>query len=1377
MAVLESGNNEFHPGILDKSKRDYGLPKRVLKSDPIISTSLSSKLDGCETGFEKMNVLMDPAVNTELSPHKDMTLGETGKTFSESITVTRNDESAIPAEQNRRRETFIITSPSCQAGVENKKQENIVDRRGTFIVPKVTSESTDANSKVSTNAEPVNAASKKRNTFCVPKVCSVSNKPKDMVEDEVGRTTSETLGDDLLLSKQQSTITSQTVHMDQAVFKHPGVIGISKPAHKNKSVTKSLTTAASQSPSESKTVHDPPCVVNSDSCADDDPHVNDEHTIYFNNDMDLTEVVDVSIQSQSSSEQNNPAEKKSKPPVCLRLSKPGKITFTASRKENDGTRKIVPSKVPTIRSKSKKQLRQLQQAIAADQSQPNNIFDFHDKTPSHLQEKASVFDVSLNESATVTQPNVDVYKERLLKLTAKVHSGKDSDVMFTDSRESGSNSETKCSEDMNQNRTHISSSGGESKGKEKVKKSQTKSKVLNEALENEDQNEIDGSSSTKSSDTLSIKCMGEPSGNNSRSRSKKKKNEPLADKNTVDDIDFVSVIPEKQRRTKSRTRTKSKSVESTDDSGHGEDSSSGMKSLHKNSLVKKALSGEASNNKRTEDVSSQLKDENKEKGNKRSQMTEPVTTVGGSVKLLSDACPLYSLPLKGSPDCSLSTSKRRKSKVENSPDGNMRRTRSCSRKRVDYTEVDSETSVSPEKKCRVRSRGRSLKKKSPTNKRNRSRKQGDYSDCESTHSEKVTDENREQNTECPKNSKSGLSQVCPLETSMLLQSESDVYSLPLKASPAAKKREDGRLRNRSRSAHNLVTRRVRSQSLKRAVHSEKDNEETDNTAEPSNVVKSAPSPTAKTLSCRNSLTSRVSGVNVIGDDTSVQNNDTVNAADMQEKCKQRSPFRSVVDTGPRFSDIQAVDDLSVERSSVYRLPLKGSPDGKVKLASSRRSMSCGSVTRSSSQSRKKCQEPSQDDGPRRSRSCKRVIPLDITSDESDDSSPAPVAVRTPHSAEKSKARSRGRLKKRQSLSKMRSKSRKRLAVGSNEDVSCLETVNRDGEESTSEADGTTFKADKRSPKAYVIKKNPEKLTKKTLVTDSLDVFKLTAKQSPDRLKKHTDSFRKKKSVVDFLTMLDKSDSSIADSVTNVDSPGDKSKTENVNDTCDTKKTLKMTSVKSCKMGKQKLGLQSKTTKPQSRGEPFRWTPCVSPRNTTSPRTWKKHRESEAKKPHQEVDRKTETLKTYKERETEKSHMECEVRKSHRENENGKSHRESEVRKSVRENESRKSYKESEARKPQRESDAEKPHSKTKAEESYKESETEKSYKESKAGNAYRESEARKSHIENETKKIHTESEIKKDSVRQVRLNVHDSGGNWLSFMFTDWLVASTKHQS
>ncbi|KAK3596818.1 hypothetical protein CHS0354_015672 [Potamilus streckersoni] len=114
-------------------------------------------------------------------------------------------------------------------------------------------------------------------------------------------------------------------------------------------------------------------------------------------------------------------EEKIKGHVELRLAKPGKIVFSASRKQLDGTRMPVPAKAI-----SKTKLKQKKTVIETPNKESNkisSIFDFHDRTPNikleqtdHLKQGKSIYDISLNETAKDEPlPSLKEFKDKLLR--------------------------------------------------------------------------------------------------------------------------------------------------------------------------------------------------------------------------------------------------------------------------------------------------------------------------------------------------------------------------------------------------------------------------------------------------------------------------------------------------------------------------------------------------------------------------------------------------------------------------------------------------------------------------------------------------------------------------------------------------------------------------------------------------------------------------------------------------------------------------------------------------------------------------------------------------------------------------------------------------
>lgn len=103
-------------------------------------------------------------------------------------------------------------------------------------------------------------------------------------------------------------------------------------------------------------------------------------------------------------------EDESKTVVELRLPKPGKIIFSAMRKNIAGVRPSPP------KSRSKKKLAEMKKDELT--AEPKNLFDFHDKTPQMFAKKpesaeTGIYDVSLNDSVYGTCQSLGEYRERV----------------------------------------------------------------------------------------------------------------------------------------------------------------------------------------------------------------------------------------------------------------------------------------------------------------------------------------------------------------------------------------------------------------------------------------------------------------------------------------------------------------------------------------------------------------------------------------------------------------------------------------------------------------------------------------------------------------------------------------------------------------------------------------------------------------------------------------------------------------------------------------------------------------------------------------------------------------------------------------------------
>ncbi|OWF35958.1 microtubule-associated protein futsch-like [Mizuhopecten yessoensis] len=130
-----------------------------------------------------------------------------------------------------------------------------------------------------------------------------------------------------------------------------------------------------------------------------------------------------SITLLPNSSDSSDSETLSKPAsVEFRIPRPGKIIFSASRKEMDGSRKPVPSKLPLkARTKSKIKLSRSKgrkDTVPESPKELKSIFDFHDRTPkakevTTAKTTGSVYDLSMNESLrdNVNKPSLSQFRE------------------------------------------------------------------------------------------------------------------------------------------------------------------------------------------------------------------------------------------------------------------------------------------------------------------------------------------------------------------------------------------------------------------------------------------------------------------------------------------------------------------------------------------------------------------------------------------------------------------------------------------------------------------------------------------------------------------------------------------------------------------------------------------------------------------------------------------------------------------------------------------------------------------------------------------------------------------------------------------------------
>ncbi|GAB1601099.1 uncharacterized protein LOC115216772 [Argonauta hians] len=136
-----------------------------------------------------------------------------------------------------------------------------------------------------------------------------------------------------------------------------------------------------------------------------------------------TDKTDEKVNNKESSD-NEP-----KAVIELRLPKPGKIVFSATRKNFSGIRPSPP------KGRSKRKLNDK----ASEKEEPKSLFDFHDKTPQLLGTKKSsetdgIYNVSLNDSTFGKCQNLGQYRERVAIAKEKKETSDVSDAKPTVSR-------------------------------------------------------------------------------------------------------------------------------------------------------------------------------------------------------------------------------------------------------------------------------------------------------------------------------------------------------------------------------------------------------------------------------------------------------------------------------------------------------------------------------------------------------------------------------------------------------------------------------------------------------------------------------------------------------------------------------------------------------------------------------------------------------------------------------------------------------------------------------------------------------------------------------------------------------------------------------
>ena len=110
---------------------------------------------------------------------------------------------------------------------------------------------------------------------------------------------------------------------------------------------------------------------------------------------------------------------KQKATVEMRIDKPGKFSFAASRKEADGSRKPVPEKLSSRARSKKKQMTPEKDPEPPNLGPDRDLFNFGDRTPTVplnkiLQEKekaSAVYDLSMNESVVGPPISLNNFRE------------------------------------------------------------------------------------------------------------------------------------------------------------------------------------------------------------------------------------------------------------------------------------------------------------------------------------------------------------------------------------------------------------------------------------------------------------------------------------------------------------------------------------------------------------------------------------------------------------------------------------------------------------------------------------------------------------------------------------------------------------------------------------------------------------------------------------------------------------------------------------------------------------------------------------------------------------------------------------------------------
>ncbi|XP_071108764.1 NK-tumor recognition protein-like [Haliotis cracherodii] len=353
----------------------------AVSEDPMI-TETESEDKGSSSITDKLSpkFIIEEAQRNGRSKSRQKAVSNSNKDFIKSPEASSMKTSELKRD---RRGTFVVPAPPPQLEAAPTEDSSKQDRRGTFVVNKPLLENEEKPKK-----DP------KRETFVLSRSPAA---PAQLIksvktDQEVFKVPLPVCDpDDVTVYLNSDMELTEVINIEQISVARPA--DILPPEDENpKSEVKDKTKTGSGKPTQT--------IEKSKSKIAKSTSLTS---------ISAKEKKDVKL-SKSDSDISKESDDSSKPAVVLQLRKPGKIVFTASRKDYDGSRKAIPSRLPSRpRTKSKKEMKDIKDSIAANYPSPKNIFDFHDKTPVHLAEKSrvqpSVYDISINDSTV--QPSVD----------------------------------------------------------------------------------------------------------------------------------------------------------------------------------------------------------------------------------------------------------------------------------------------------------------------------------------------------------------------------------------------------------------------------------------------------------------------------------------------------------------------------------------------------------------------------------------------------------------------------------------------------------------------------------------------------------------------------------------------------------------------------------------------------------------------------------------------------------------------------------------------------------------------------------------------------------------------------------------------------------